>query len=84
MVDRIDTNQPTVQTGGSATTGAVIRTGLQALTPTLILEGFQVFNVWHPTADQMQWLITVGTPLTAWLQWRWEIHRGRKLIGKTV
>ena len=74
--------QPVLTAGPVAT--PVLRTGLQALTPALILQGFAVFNVWRPDPDQTGWLMaasTVGIALGQNLLERW---RNRKLIGRPV
>jgi hypothetical protein len=74
--------QPILTAGPVAT--PVLRTGLQALTPALVLQGFQVFHIWDPSADQMAWMSTMGTIATALGQNLLERWRGRKLIGRPV
>jgi hypothetical protein len=74
--------QPILSAGPVAT--PVLRTGLQALTPALILQGFAVFHIWDPSADQTAWLITMGTVAAALGQNMLERWRNRKLIGRPV
>jgi hypothetical protein len=74
--------QPILSAGPVAT--PVLRTGLQALSPALILQGLQVFEVWHLTAEQAAWLMAAGTAATALGQNLFERWRHRKLIGRPV
>src|SRR5688572_16138900 len=74
--------QPILSAGPVAT--PVLRTGLQARSPALLLPGLDVFEIWHPTAEQTAWLMaatTVGIALGQNLVERW---RNRKLIGRPV
>jgi hypothetical protein len=77
------TEQQPILTAGPVAT-PVLRTGLQALTPALVLQGFHVFNIWDPTADQTAWMITMGTVAAALGQNLIERWRKRKLIGRPV
>lgn len=74
--------QPILSAGPVAT--PVLRTGLQALTPALILQGFVVFEIWHPTGEQSAWLIAASTAAAALGQNLLERWRNRKLIGRPV
>jgi hypothetical protein len=74
--------QPILTAGPVAT--PVLRTGLQAFTPALILQGFAVFDIWHPTSDQTAWLMAASTAALALGQNLVERWRKRKLIGRPV
>jgi hypothetical protein len=74
--------QPILTAGPVAT--PVLRTGLQVLSPALIIQGFQVFDIWHPTPDQTQWLMAMSTVAIALGQNLLERWRNRKLIGRPV
>jgi hypothetical protein len=74
--------QPVLSAGPVAT--PVLRTGLQALTPALILQGLAVFNVWTLTAEQAAWLMAASTAAAALGQNLLERWRNRKLIGRPV
>lgn len=75
-------NQPILTAGPVAT--PVLRTGLQALTPALILQGFVLFEIWQPNGEQAAWLITASTAGMALAQNLIERWRKRKLIGRPV
>lgn len=75
--------QPIISTGSSETTERVVRTGAQALSPALIIEGLRVFHIWEPEPAQLTWLLTFSTVAAALAQNRWEQARGRKLLGRT-
>jgi hypothetical protein len=74
--------QPILTAGPVAT--PVLRTGLQALSPALILQGLEVFEIWHPTAEQTAWLMAASTVAIALAQNLFERWRNRKLIGRPV
>ena len=74
--------QPVLSAGPVAT--PVLRTGLQAVSPALILQGLAVFEVWHPTAEQTAWLMAASTAAFALGQNLLERWRKRKLIGRPV
>jgi hypothetical protein len=74
--------QPILSAGPVAT--PVLRTGLQALSPALILQGLEVFEIWHPTAEQTAWLMAASTVAIALGQNLFERWRNRKLIGRPV
>lgn len=73
--------RPIISTGTSETTARVVRTGAQALTPALVIEGLRVFRIWEPEPAQLTWLLSFSTVATALAQNWWERWRGRKLIG---
>jgi len=75
--------QQPILTAGPVMT-PVLRTGIQAFTPALILQGFVVFDLWHPTPEQTAWLIAAGTTIIALAQNLIERRRNRKLIGRPV
>lgn len=75
--------QPVISTGSSETTERVIRTGAQALSPALVIEGLRVFHVWEPEPAQLTWLLTSSTVAAALAQNWWERRKGRKLLGRT-
>ena len=76
--------QPVISIGTSETVERVVRTGAQVLSPALILQGFAVFDIWHPTADQTQWFMAMSATCLALAQNLFERRRNRKLIGRPV
>jgi hypothetical protein len=75
--------QQPILTAGPVMT-PVLRTGIQGFGMALVLQGFVVFDVWHPTADQTTWLMAAGTSAGALGQNLIERWRKRKLIGRPV
>lgn len=76
--------EPTISIGSSETTERVVRTGVQALSPALIVEGLRVFHVWEPEPQQLAWVLGASPVIIAYVQNAWEKARGRKFIGKST
>lgn len=76
--------EPIISTGTSEITERVARTGLQAMSPALILEGLRVFDIWNPDPTQTAWLLSSGTIVFALIQNWWETVKGRKLLGRRL
>lgn len=74
---------PLISTGPSETTERVTRTGVQALSPAIVIEGLRVFHVWEPEPAQLTWLLSFSTIALALGQNWWERAKGRKLLGRS-
>jgi hypothetical protein len=75
---------PIVSTGPSETVERVTRTGLQTLTPALIVEGLRVWHLWEPEPAQLAWVLGAAPVLLALGQNLWERTLGRKLLGRAT
>jgi hypothetical protein len=75
--------QQPILTAGPVMT-PVLRTGIQGFGMALILQGFVVFDIWHPTPDQTTWLMAAGATAGALGQNLVERWQKRKLIGRPV
>lgn len=80
----VEVTPPLIGLGPSTVVTPVVRTGLQVLSPALVLEGLRVFHVWEPEPDQVAWLMSAGTVVFAAVQNWVEQRKGRKLLGRST
>jgi hypothetical protein len=73
---------PYISTGESETVERAVRTGVQAFSPALIVEGLRVWHVWEPEPEQLVWVLAVLPFLMALGQNLWEQTIGRKFLGR--
>lgn len=59
----------------------VARTGAQGITASFLVEGVEIWNLYHFTPAQLAWTVGVLTPVLAWALNMAERRAGRKVIG---
>lgn len=83
-VPKAKSQQPVISTGTGLTgviVSAVVRPASQFASPAFILEGLEVFDIYHPNVAQTKWLLlALGVAFSA-AQNLIEYVKGRRLIG---